>query len=133
MKRILGLFVITLGFTFSAYAQNYTKNGVELQVNDALMKVEFVKNDIIRVRYTHDNKVINVSNEICVERESPIFKIRHRESNDAIILRSDSLEVTINKLSGMISYYDKKGIVYHVDAGNSSEETHKQVVKILGE
>ena len=39
----------------------------------------------------------------------------------------------LEKTQPLISYYDKKGIVYHVDAGKSSEETHKQVVKILGE
>ena len=39
----------------------------------------------------------------------------------------------LEKTEPLISYYDKKGIVYHVDAGKSSEETHKQVVKILGE
>ena len=109
MKRIIGLFAIAFGFTFSTYAQNYTENGVELRVENALMNVEFVKNDIVRVRYTHNNQVVNVDNEICVKRESPSLKIRNRESNDVISLKSDSLEVTINKLSGMISYYDKKG------------------------
>ena len=39
----------------------------------------------------------------------------------------------LEKTEPLISYYDKKGIVYHVDAGVSSDETHKQVVKILGE
>ena len=39
----------------------------------------------------------------------------------------------LEKTEPLISYYDKKGIVYHVDSGISSEETHKQVVKILGE
>lgn len=33
----------------------------------------------------------------------------------------------------LISYYDKKGIVYHVNAGLSPEETHNQVEKILGD
>ena len=29
--------------------------------------------------------------------------------------------------------YDKKGIVYHVNSSVSPEETHRQVVQILGE
>ena len=33
----------------------------------------------------------------------------------------------------LVLLIDQKGIVYHVDAGVSSDETHKQVVKILGE
>ena len=39
----------------------------------------------------------------------------------------------LEKTEPLISYYGKKGIVYHVDAGVSSDETHKQVMKILGE
>ena len=39
----------------------------------------------------------------------------------------------LEKTEPLISYYKEKGIVYHVDAGKSSDETHKQVVQILGE
>lgn len=39
----------------------------------------------------------------------------------------------LEKTEPLISYYGKKGIVYHVDAGLTPEETHDQVVKILGE
>ena len=39
----------------------------------------------------------------------------------------------LEKTEPLIDYYDQKGIVYHVNAGGSSEETHKQVVEILGE
>lgn len=39
----------------------------------------------------------------------------------------------IEKTQPLISYYNKLGIVYHVDSGVSSDETHRQVVKILGE
>ena len=39
----------------------------------------------------------------------------------------------IEKTQPLISYYDQKGIVYHVNSGVSSEETHRQVVEILGE
>ena len=33
----------------------------------------------------------------------------------------------------LIEYYNKKGVVYHVDSSVSPESTHKQVVEILGE
>ena len=39
----------------------------------------------------------------------------------------------IEKTEPLISYYDKKGIVYHVNSSVSPEETHRQVVQILGE
>lgn len=39
----------------------------------------------------------------------------------------------LEKTEPLISYYDKKGIVYHVDGSLTPEETFDQVVKILGE
>ena len=39
----------------------------------------------------------------------------------------------LEKTKPLIEYFDKKGIVYHVNAGGTAEETHKQVVEILGE
>ena len=39
----------------------------------------------------------------------------------------------ISKTEPLISYYEKKGIVHYVSASGTPEETHKQVVKILGE
>jgi len=39
----------------------------------------------------------------------------------------------LEKTEPLISYYDKKGIVYHVNSSVSPEETHRQVVEILGE
>ena len=59
----------------------------------------------------------------------------------ALVKRADDNEETymdryntyIEKTSPLIEYYDKQGIVYHVDANNGKDETHKQVVEILGE
>lgn len=59
----------------------------------------------------------------------------------ALVKRADDNEETymdryntyIEKTSPLIEYYDKQGIVYHVDANNGKDETHKQVVDILGE
>ena len=39
----------------------------------------------------------------------------------------------IKNTEPIIDYYANKGAVYHVNAGVTPEETHKQVVKILGE
>ena len=45
----------------------------------------------------------------------------------------DRYNTYIEKTSPLIEYYDKKGVVYHVDGSDSKEHTHSQVVKILGE
>ena len=58
-----------------------------------------------------------------------------------LVKRADDNEETymeryntyIEKTSPLIDFYEKQGVVYHVDGNNGREETHKQVVKILGE
>ena len=63
------------------------------------------------------------------------------DCNVELIQRSDDNPETyderyntyLEKTEPLISYYDKKGIVYHVDSSESPSATHAQVVKILGE
>lgn len=45
----------------------------------------------------------------------------------------DRYNTYMEKTSPLINFYDKLGVVYHVDGNDGKEETHKQVVKILGE
>ena len=56
-----------------------------------------------------------------------------RRSDDNPDTYEERYNTYLEKTEPLISYYEQKGIVYHVDAGVSSDETHKQVVKILGE
>ena len=63
------------------------------------------------------------------------------DCNVELIQRSDDNPETyderyntyLEKTEPLISYYDTKGIVYHVDSSESPSATHAQVVKILGE
>ena len=58
-----------------------------------------------------------------------------------LVKRADDNEETymdryatyIEKTSPLIDFYEKQGVVYHVNSNNGKDETHKQVVKILGE
>ena len=45
----------------------------------------------------------------------------------------DRYNTYMEKTSPLIEYYEKQGVVYHVDGNNGREKTHEQVVKILGE
>ena len=45
----------------------------------------------------------------------------------------DRYNTYIEKTAPLIDFYEKQGVVYHVNSNNGKEETHKQVVKILGE
>ena len=56
-----------------------------------------------------------------------------RRSDDNPDTYEERYNTYVEKTEPLISYYDQKGIVYHVNAGVSSDETHRQVVEILGE
>lgn len=63
------------------------------------------------------------------------------DCNVELIQRSDDNPETydaryntyLEKTEPLIAYYDKKGIVYHVDSSKNPSYTHAQVIKILGE
>ena len=58
-----------------------------------------------------------------------------------LVKRADDNEETyigryntyIEKTAPLIEFYEQLGVVYHVDANLNREETHKQVINILGE
>ncbi len=60
---------------------------------------------------------------------------------ETLVKRADDNEETymerynkyIEKTSPLIDYYEKRGVVYHVNGNNGIASTHEQVVKILGE
>lgn len=56
-----------------------------------------------------------------------------RRADDNAETYEERYNAYLEKTEPLISYYDKKGIVYHVDSSVSQEETHRQVVEILGE
>lgn len=56
-----------------------------------------------------------------------------RRADDNSETYEERYSTYLEKTQPLISYYDKKGIVYHVNSNVSPEETHNQVIKILGE
>jgi adenylate kinase len=56
-----------------------------------------------------------------------------RRSDDNPDTYEERYNTYLEKTEPLISYYSLQGILYHVDAGVSPEETHNQILKILGE
>ena len=93
----------------SLYAQQKVQNGVEMHIDDALLRVEFVKSDVVRVRYTLADEVTDVDNEICVRRAPEKVRVKRTDTSREVILRSDSLTVKIDVQTGCIAYYETGG------------------------
>ena len=80
--------------------------------------------------YNTNNKEMNPKTEgICDKCGSALVK-RADDNEETYI---DRYNTYMEKTSPLIDYYEKQGVVYHVDANNGKDDTHRQVVEILGE
>ena len=82
-------------------------------------------------------EVYNTSNEEMKPKEEGICDkcgaklVKRADDNEETYM--DRYNTYIEKTAPLIDFYEKQGVVYHVDANNNREATHEQVVKILGE
>ena len=82
-------------------------------------------------------EVYNTNNEEMKPKEEGICDkcgaklVKRADDNEETYM--DRYNTYMEKTSPLIDFYEKQGVVYHVDGNNGREETHKQVVKILGE
>ena len=79
-------------------------NGLEWQKGKGKLLVQFVKPDVVRVRFQPEGKFAGNGTDVCVPRKDRKIKLRY--GKDYLSMTSDSLVVTINQSSGAISYFD---------------------------
>ena len=82
-------------------------------------------------------KIYNINNEVMKPKNEGLcdvcdVELTHRSDDDPEVYEQ-RYNSYIENTKPIIDYYNTKGVVYHVDASISPNETHKQVVKILGE
>ena len=92
-----------------ASAQTILTDGAELEVKDSHLKVEFIKEDIVRVRWTKEKTFADADNNICIDRPKSKIKMKHADKDGVLTLTSDSMSVSVNKSTGSIIYRDRKG------------------------
>lgn len=82
-------------------------------------------------------KIYNINSEEMKPKNDGLcdicdVELTHRSDDDSEVYEQ-RYNSYIQNTEPIIDYYSRKGAVYHVDASVSSDETHNQVVKILGE
>ena len=82
-----------------------------------------------KVYNTNNPELTPVKENLCDDCNTELI----RRSDDNPDTYEERYNAYIQKTEPLIDYYEKKGIVRHVNSGISSDETHNQVVKILGE
>ena len=79
-------------------------NGLEWQKGNGKLLVQFVKPDVVRVRFQPEGKFAGNGTDVCVPRKDKKIKLRY--GKDYLSMTSDSLVVKIDQSTGAISYFD---------------------------
>ena len=81
--------------------------------------------------------VYNVNNPELTPKEEGICDkcgaklVKRADDNEETYM--DRYNTYVEKTAPLIDFYKAKGVVYHVNANNGKDETHRQVKEILGE
>lgn len=81
-------------------------NGLEWQKGKGRLRVLFVSPDVVRVRFQPEGKFAGNGTDVCVPRKSR--RVRLSYGRDGLSMASDSLVVTVDRLTGAVSYYDRR-------------------------
>lgn len=99
---------------FTALSQvkqtTYLTNGISCDLEQGMLKVEFVTPDIVRVQYTEENTWMGNGTDVCVPRisDKPV-RLTYTKETDCCWLKSDSLMVRVGLNTASITYLDKEG------------------------
>ena len=108
-KIITFLNVILLPIWVSAQTNNsptIIKNGLYYQTENNILQVEFITPDIVRTQYTSKPVLLGNGTAVCIDRTEEQVHFNYTETDSYYILKSDSLQLKINKENTAIEYWD---------------------------
>lgn len=109
---MIAFMILTNAFTALSQVKQatYLANGISCDLEQGMLKVEFVTPDIVRVQYTRENTWMGNGTDVCVPRVSdkPV-RLTYTQKPDCYLLKSDSLMVRIGLTTASITYWDKEG------------------------
>jgi len=84
--------------------------GIEMKTSGGLIRVELVRPDIVRVRFTAQDAISdeNVTNVCITHDEVPKFRVRTAIKDNIYTLTTDSLKLTVDIKTGSLTYYDRR-------------------------
>ena len=129
------LILLSLGLmnTFAAFSKSkdvtFLVNGVSCQLEQGVLKVEFVTSDIVRVQYTGENVFKGNSTGICMPHVTRSVRFTSGKEIDSCVLKSDSLIVKIDLNTGFISYLNTDGSLLLREDGKLPRVGEKKVME----
>ncbi len=103
-----------------------SSNGITLQMNPGVMRLEVFSPRTIRVTYASQNKLPDTAS-LAVIGKPQHTAWRLTETSDEIILRTDQIEARVGRASGAVSFFDSSGaltLAETPDGGKSLTPNH---------
>jgi alpha-D-xyloside xylohydrolase len=85
------------------------QSGILLKHDQELLKIYFVKADIVRVQYVPAGELRDNQTDVCIPRTEVSIPFQFSQNAVSFFLLSAKLKVAINKLTGAISYFTVDG------------------------
>lgn len=124
--------ILTDAFTAFAQVKQATVlvNGISCDLEQGILKVEFVTPDVVRVQYTGENTFMGNGTDVCLSRtvDNPVRWV-YTPNPDCYLLKSDSLIVRVDLSTASITYLDKEGRLLLQEDQNIPRISEKRVTK----
>lgn len=103
---LLLVWTISEGCTTRHHKVETLPDGIEVDVAEGKLAVQFVDDDIVRVRFTLADEWNEDSTLICLPRESAKVDFTQHQDGESLYLTTDSLKLKVSLTTGSVSYSD---------------------------
>ena len=109
LQKALWLFLLPacLGVQAKEKIEN-RPNGVQLDTQEGKLAVEFVSEDIVRIRFTKAGQWTGNGTIVCLPRTPEDVNLRRSTEGNTLRLASDSLKLDISLSTGSIAFFDAR-------------------------
>lgn len=108
-KRTM-LFVLVVSLSLMSRADWVkTDCGLIADHSGKKLSVSFVNSDVVRVQYVPQGDIVENETNVLVNYQPSKVKIKYKESDESITMKTSGVTVVISKKSGAVSFYNAYG------------------------
>jgi alpha-D-xyloside xylohydrolase len=123
------IIIASIFLSLTGYAQkpiNYHKDGnsIIFDVGKAKLSISILDTAIMQVKYTLSNNFDSQKSLIIEEKKWQDVPFKVKELDNAVIITTASLKVTVNRITGAMAFYNNKGqLLLKENDGNARKIT----------
>ena len=105
---VVSLVIVLIATRMNAQSVEQTKQGVQFSAQNLDIKIEFYSNNIVRV-YKTPKGVAYDKKSLSVIKSPEKTTVSFEQKGNNTVLKSNSIQVDVNPVTGGISFYDNSG------------------------